>query len=259
MPGTNTPTLMPDALAAALQSEGLLYLAAIYLIAGVVRGFTGFGTALIVVPVAGIFLAPAEILVMIAVSGVLSNILLLPNAWTEGDRGEVGILALAAVIGVPIGVALLSVLDPLAVRWTVSAIVAVTLIAVISGWQWKGRLNTAGFGTIGASAGVLGGLTALSGPVVIIFYLANARKAASVRANMILFLGALDVLVILNVFWGGVASWTAVWLGLLVSVPYLMAIRVGQALFDPSRERAYRLCAYAVVAGAMVTGLPIWE
>ena len=55
---------MPDALAQALATEGLWALCLIYLAAGVVRGFSGFGTALIVVPVAGIYLEPAQIILI---------------------------------------------------------------------------------------------------------------------------------------------------------------------------------------------------
>lgn len=51
---------MPEALAALFATDGLIYFCFAYFAAGVVRGFTGFGTALIVVPVAGIFLAPVR-------------------------------------------------------------------------------------------------------------------------------------------------------------------------------------------------------
>ncbi|MEO0937061.1 MAG: hypothetical protein AAFY38_02790 [Pseudomonadota bacterium] len=57
-----------EALSAALAQEGLLWLALIYAVGGVVRGFSGFGTALIAVPVSGIFLGPLDNLVMIAIT-----------------------------------------------------------------------------------------------------------------------------------------------------------------------------------------------
>ena len=91
------------------------------------------------------------------------------------------------------------------------------------------------------------------------FYLANARKAVAVRANMILFLGALDVLLIVNIVLRGLGSAQAIWLGLIAAIPYLATILVGKALFDPTREAAYRMAAYCVVALAVLTGLPVWE
>src|SRR6056297_2600857 len=113
---------MPDAFAQALATQGLPFILAAYLAAGVVRGFTGFGTALIVVPVAGIFLGPAEIILMIGFSGVLSNLILIPDAWRHVDRGEVGLLSAAALLGVPVGIWLLTRIDPSAIRWIVAVV-----------------------------------------------------------------------------------------------------------------------------------------
>ncbi|MEL7092332.1 MAG: TSUP family transporter [Pseudomonadota bacterium] len=250
---------MPEALAAALAMPGLWAIGATYLLAGVVRGFTGFGTALIVVPVAGIYLEPLAILLMITVTGVISNVYLVPHAWGTADRGEVGLLALGALPGVVLGMFLLNYVEPVAVRWVVAAVSAVTLAAVISGWQWRGRLRAKGLATVGGAAGTVGGLTALTGPIAIMFYLANARQAQAVRANMILFLASLDVLLIGNMAVNGALTAQGIWLGALVSVPYIATIFVGQALFDPGRERAYRIAAYTIAILALLTGLPIWE
>ncbi|MEL7097586.1 MAG: TSUP family transporter [Pseudomonadota bacterium] len=248
-----------DLIAAALAQTGLIWLALIYLIAGVVRGFSGFGTALIVVPVAGIFLGPLDILVMITVTGLVSNFVMVPGAWRVADRAEVGVLALAAALGVPLGLWLLAQIDATAIRWAVSIVGALTVAALMSGWQWRGRLGLSGLAGVGGAAGFVGGLTALTGPIAILFYLANARNAAAVRANMVLFLGALDVLLAGNIWATGGLSADRVALGLVLCVPYVAGITMGMALFDPSRERLYRAVALIIVIAAMLSGLPIWE
>ena len=259
MQATNTPISMPDLLAQALATEGLWALCLIYLAAGIVRGFTGFGTALIVVPVAGIYLTPEQILMMIAVSGILSNFFLVPTAWGDADRGEIAVLTSAALIGMPVGIWLLSQVDAISIRWVVAGIASVTLIAVVSGWQYTGRLGTKGLSMIGAGAGFVGGLTALTGPIAIMFYLANARKAVAVRANMILFLATLDILMICILAINGLIDAATIVLGCLVSIPYAAAIFVGKSFFNPERETLYRVVAYTIVALALVTGLPIWD
>lgn len=255
----NTPTSMPESVSQALATQGLWALCLIYLAAGVVRGFTGFGTALIVVPVAGIFLQPTEILMMIAVSGILSNFFLVPSAWGDADRREVGILAGAALVSMPFGIWLINAMDATVIRWSVAAIALVTLVAVVSGWQFQRRLGVPGLSAIGAGAGFIGGLTALTGPIAIMFYLANARKALSVRANMILFLAALDILMLAILTLNGLANVRLIALGTLVSIPYAAAIFFGKSLFNPERDGLYRAVAYSIVALALVTGLPIWE
>lgn len=247
---------MPEAFGAALATPGLGWMALTLLVAGLVRGFTGFGTALIFVPVAGRFLPAADVILVMALTGMASTVALVPRAWASADRGEVGALALAAALSVPVGLWILTTLDPLAIRWVVSAAVAATLLAVVTGWRWHGRLGWPGRAAIGGGAGVLGGMTGLTGPVVIIFYLANARSAQAVRANTILFLAALDVVLIANLMASGYAHITTIWIAMIMAAPYLVATMIGQALFDPAHEKLYRLMAYSIVALALISGLP---
>lgn len=250
---------MPDAFAAALAAPGLAWLLLTIAVAGIVRGFTGFGTALIFVPVAGQFLPPEQVILLITVTGVASTAALLPKAWSRADRGEVGMLAGAAVMTVPIGLWLLGQIDVLTVRWIVAGIATVTLIAIVSGWQWQGQLGTPGRLAIGAAAGLMGGITGLTGPVVIMFYLANARRAEQVRANTILFLAALDVVIVSYLLGQGRVDAPTLWLGAILAVPYFCTSLIGQRLFDPSRENLYRRAAYAVIAIAVVTGMPLFD
>lgn len=250
---------MPDAISAALAVPGVGWMVLAIAVAGLVRGFTGFGTALIFVPVATQFLPVAQVILIMAITGLFSTGVLVPRAWREADRGEVGVMVLAAVVTVPVGLWILSQLDGLVIRWIVAGIGSLTLLAVITGWRWQGRLGVPGRLAIGGAAGTVGGMTGLTGPVVIIFYLANARSVRAVRANTILFLGALDIVLVVSLFLRGQAGMTALWSALVLAVPYLATTLIGQALFDPRHEKAYRVIAYTVVGLAVLSGLPILD
>ena len=250
---------MPEALITALGTPGLVLLMLAIGVAGIVRGFTGFGTALIFVPVAGIFLPPAVVIGVIVVTGIFSTGALLPRAWGQASRAEVGLLALAALVTVPLGIWLLEQLDALTIRWIVAIVAGLTLTALVSGWRFSGRVSRPGLAGIGGAAGVVGGLTGLTGPVVILFYLAGQSAAQTVRANTILFLAALDVVIVVNLFLRGAIASETVWLALILGVPYFTTTMIGQSLFDPHRERLYRWAAYGVIGLAVVTGLPLWE
>ncbi|WP_282076365.1 sulfite exporter TauE/SafE family protein [Epibacterium ulvae] len=250
---------MPDALLSAWATPGLFWLLLTIGAAGLVRGFTGFGTALIFVPVAGIFLTPVEVILMIVLTGVASTAALLPGAWGQADRKEVGTLALAATVTVPLGIWIMGQVDELLLRWFIAVIVGGTLLAVVSGWRYQGRLGLKGRGAIGSSAGLIGGMTGLTGPVVIVFYLANARDITKVRANTIVFLTAMDIVIALNLLVRGNVTSEAIWLAVLLSVPYFTTTMIGKAIFDPRFERAYRVAAYSVIAIAVISSLPIFD
>jgi uncharacterized membrane protein YfcA len=249
---------MPEALGTALATPGLPWLLLAIGVAGIVRGFTGFGTALIFVPVAGIFLAPQIVVGVMMLTGLVSSAALLPRAWGQADRREVGLLALAALITVPLGLWLMTRLDPTLIRWCVAVIASVTLAALVSGWRFSGRVSRPQLAGIGAAAGGLGGLTGLTGPAVILFYLAGQSVAQTVRANTILFLAALDVVIVANLLLRGAVDVALVTLALVLAAPYLITSLIGQALFDPHHERLYRWAAYAVIGLAVLSGLPLW-
>lgn len=250
---------MPDALTQALATPGLIWLLCTIGLAGIVRGFSGFGTALVFVPVANIFLDPKTVVTVIALTGVASNAVVLPRAWGQASRGEVGLLVLAALVTVPAGLWLLDVLDKTTVRWIVTFVAGGLLVALIAGWRFSGVVSRPMLLVIGALAGVVGGMTGLTGPVVILFYLAGQAVAQSVRANTILFLAALDVVILTNLFLQGAVTLQIVVLAVLLSLPYAATTMLGQSLFDPRHERLYRWAAYGVIALAVVSGLPVWN
>ena len=250
---------MPDLLSAVLVTPGLIWLIIAIGFAGVVRGFTGFGTALIFVPVAGIFLEPEHVIAVIALTGLASMTALVPRAWKQADRREVGMLALAALVTVPVGLFLMRNLDAVVVRWIVAGVAATTLISLVAGWRYTARVKPFGLMTIGATAGIIGGMTGLTGPVVILFYLAGQSAVQSVRANTILFLAALDVVIVGNLLIGGSVVWETVLLAIVLAVPYFITTLIGQSLFDPSHQRLYRWAAYGVIGLAVLSGLPVWS
>jgi len=237
----------------------LAALAATIAAAGIVRGFTGFGTALVFMPVAGALIDPALAVLVLVTTGMAVWPVLLPGAWGKADRAEVGLMGAAALLGVPAGVALLAVLPVDALRWIVAGAAALTLVALVSGWRYTRPVGRGGLAAVGVSAGLLGGATGLGGPPAILFYLAGPSGAEQVRANTILFLCVLDISIAATLLLRFSFGPDALALCAALAVPYAATTALGQRLFRPGRERAYRAAAYLLIAGAILTGLPAWS
>lgn len=245
------------AVEAALATPGLGVLALAMAVAGVVRGFSGFGTALIFVPVAGIFLPPHQVIAVVVLTGLPSGAMLLPGAVRQGVTREVLWLIGGAMVTLPLALWLGSGVEATAIRWIVCAVAGAMLGALVLGWRYRGQMGRTGIGLIGAGAGALGGLTGLTGPLVILFYLSR-HAAASVRANTILFLAATDVMLAGLLAVRGVLDASVLTLALLLTMPYLATIRLGSFLFNPRHETLYRKVAYSVIGAAVLIGLPLW-
>lgn len=249
---------MPDGLILALSLDGLGWIVAVTLLAGVVYGFAGFGAALILMPVASIFVPPVVLVPAFQVSAVISLVTLFPRALRKADPSTTAVLVVASLLAAPLGIGLLASLPEDAVRWAVSVTVAITLAALLLGWRYTTPPGLGATAAVGAAAGALGGATALNGPIAILFRLGGQDSADRTRANMLVFLTLNSILVTPIMALQGVMTWTAFWLGMVLLVPYGAGTLIGQALFRPDREGIYRTMAYGLIGFAAVLGLPIW-
>ena len=68
----------------------LVWLLGAALAGGLARGFSGFGAALIFVPLAAVALGPQHAAPLMLVLEVVAIVSLTPAAWRQADRREVG-------------------------------------------------------------------------------------------------------------------------------------------------------------------------
>lgn len=227
--------------------------------AGLVRGFSGFGTAMIFLPLAGQVLGPfaaITALVVMDLAGPLPNV---PRALRDGAPGDVWILLAGFGLALPLGYGALRAADPAVFRYAVSAVSLGALGLLLAGLRLAGPIGRRGVLATGGASGFLAGFCGIAGPPVILFYMARPLPVAVIRANVLLFLLASDVLLLGGYAVGGTLSAAAVWTGLALIPPYMLANIAGAAIFRPDWDRGYRAVAYAVIAGSALMGLPLWD
>lgn len=250
---------MPEAFASALSTDGLIWLLLAIVVAGLVRGFSGFGSALIIMPVASSVLSPYGALAFLTIVEVFGPLPNLRSALREGGRDDVLRLILGVVVALPLGLLALSWMSPDIFGWMVSVIVLVVLVLLMMGWRYKGQLSTSTIVGIGGLGGFLGGISGLAGPPVIMFYMASVHPISVIRANFLLYLMSVDI-VMIGVFWAfDLYDFDAVVIGLMMILPYMLANIAGARLFNPAAEGNFRAIAYGIIAMSALLGLPLWE
>jgi len=250
---------MLELITTALQTDGLLWLVLVVSIAGVVRGFAGFGSAMIIMPVASSVLTPVDAVIFLITTEALGP---LPNAraaWREGKPRDIALLLLGAVFALPIGVWALSSMEPTFFGWAVTFSVTILLLLTITGWRLKGGLSRRLVVMTGAVGGFMTGFAGIPGPPVIMLYMASSLPVSVIRANFLLYLVAAD-LILFPLLWGlGLMNWPIAFLGLLAGIPNMIANSIGARLFYPSSEGLFRTVAYLVIAASAIIGLPLWK
>ena len=250
---------MPDIVGTALALPGLWWLICAIVAAGLVRGFTGFGSAMIIMPAASSVLDPFAALAFLTVVEFWGPLPNLPDALRTGQRAEALRLLIGAAAGLPLGLLALSFLAPAAFGWLVSCVVLVLLVLLMTGWRYRGTLRTGAVAAVGTVGGLLGGVAGIPGPPVIMLYMASALPIATVRANFLLYLLGIDLMMIAVFAVTGLLDVTAVVVGLICVPVYMVANVAGAQLFDPGAERLFRAVAYLVIAASAILGLPVWE
>jgi uncharacterized membrane protein YfcA len=250
---------MPETLAAAFQTEGLWWLAFVSLIAGLVRGFSGFGSGLVLLPATAAVLGPVAGITAMTVADLAGPLPILRRAFRDLYLPDLARLLVPTALALPVGVALLLLLDPVVFRYGVSVVALVTLIFLISGLRYRGVLTPPLVYTTGGLAGLLGGVAGVPGPPIITLYLASTLPAAVVRATILFYLVFYDILLLGIYAVSGRLLAEALLIGAILAVPNLAGNMLGAAIFRPSLGRMYRGVAYAIIALSALSALPLWD
>ncbi|HZH26536.1 MAG TPA: sulfite exporter TauE/SafE family protein [Azospirillaceae bacterium] len=228
-------------------------------VAGLARGFSGFGAALIFVPLASAAIGPRTAVPLLLVMDLVMAAGLIPGAWVRADRREVAVMALGAALGVPMGTWVLTQVDPVALRWGLCALCALLLVLLASGWRYRGRLAVPLTLSVGGAAGLLSGAAQVGGPPVVAYWLGGAGPAQSVRANLMLYFAASSLLTTASYLAGGLLTVRVLALAAVAGPAYGVGIWLGARMFGLASEAVFRRVCYALIAAAAVLGLPVLD
>jgi uncharacterized protein len=227
------------------------------LLAGGLRGFTGFGSALVLAPTLAALYGPAVAVPVALLLELMLAVPLVPPAIGLVDRRRVAVLCAAALPAIPLGTWLLVLVDERPLRIAICVLVVVAAALIGFGWRYHGRPSTAATAATGAASGLLGGSTGLSGPPVIFLFLSGTEEIARMRASFIVFFAWVDVIALTAFAVGGTLGGEALALAAALALPYLLAALAGARAFRGAGEALYRRVALGVLLAVAVVSLPV--
>jgi uncharacterized membrane protein YfcA len=156
--------------------------------AALCQSLTGFGFALVMVPLLSLAWDVKSVVVTSTVLGTITLLPLLVEARRHVRLAAVAALLAGSLAGIPAGILLLDWIDPEALK----ILVGVTVIAASVLVYWVRDVRATRAGVIpavaaGAVSGVLGGSTSMSGPPVVLYLLGAERDMEAFRGTLIAF------------------------------------------------------------------------
>jgi len=241
--------------AASSAPELLAAAVAIAALAGVVRGITGFGGALVMTPPLALLFGPALTVPAVLLLESIAAAPMLVQTRRQVRWRVIGPILAAACATVPLGAYVLATADPQALRRAMAAIVIVFSLLLLRGWRYSGRQRLGTSIGLGALSGAMVGATSIGAPSVILYLLSGPDPIETTRANLALFVGGISLAAIAMLWAGGMLGAAAAWAGLLLAPGYYGGLVAGTrafARFSDTRFRQFTLLLLIAVSAGIL-------
>lgn len=238
----------------------LLAVVAAVLIGGFMRGFVGFGGALVTVPILSVVWGPQAAVAITSVAitsvmGIPSLFQLLPEAVRYSERPIVIPVALSTFLTAPIGSWILVSADPKLMTIVISGLVIAMVAMLARGWTSKTEIRLPALIGAGAAGGLIQGAAGIGGPPVVAVALSRAGSPKQQRANVLAVMTAIASASLLPLWYFGVLTRQVLIAGVLLFPLYVAATTFGSRYFSKGGHRHYRRAALTTLAAIAIATL----
>jgi len=225
------------------------------LLAAFIRGLAGFGLALILAPILLLILNPVAVVVINIFLGLLSNIVVVIHSFGQIDYKRVLPMALSSLLGIPLGVWIISVVATNILKILIGVIIIFFAILVASGFRKIFSNERLSSSISGFFSGILSSSTSLGGPPVVLFMHSQKWPKELIHPSLAVYflflgccsLGALSV--------SGQVSADTVISAASLAPALVVGTGLGMVVFHRVKARFFRALSVAIVICAGVLGV----
>lgn len=222
--------------------------------ASFVRGLTGFGMAILLVPVLALALPPVEAVVLGNALSLMIGLTEVRQLVREAERSA-WVIGAAVVLTTPLGLWALF-LTSVDVARLVIALIAFSAFAAIllplRGNAVPGLLVTGGVGVV---SGLMTGYAGMPGPPVVPYYAGRALPRITIKASMLLIFTIAAGTGLASAVGLGILKWELMLLALIILPLILVGNRLGMSVSGRISDPAWRTAVGLVLGGAALGAL----
>lgn len=215
---------------------------------GFLRGFLGFGAALLIVPVLSLILTPVQAIAILLLIELPNVVYLTPSALREFDLKSISVMVVGMVLAVPIGSYALVSVDSGLMKLVVALLVLLMIAFLASGWRVRGEIRWYMMLTTGLIGGFIQGAAGSGGPPFITILLSRRDTVEKTRANIVMTLNCLSLIAAGSLFIFGAFTMFLVIISIFVAPIYILSTAVGARYFRDSGNEHFRKAALTILA-----------
>lgn len=227
----------------------------IIFIAGIVRGCIGFGFSALVVASATLFMPPATIVPMMILLEIVASLHMAISTWRDTAWRPLSYLILGTAFTTPLGVYALLVLPEEQIKLLIATLILGLSLLLISGWHYPKPVGLKTFTMLGFFSGFCNGAAAVGGLPVATFLTAIKRPVRQLRATMVMFFLATEVIFLVSASQSDLFNYTLLINSLMMTAPMAAGIFIGTKLFHHLNEAVLRRSVILLLAVLSIVGV----
>lgn len=231
-----------------LALQPLLFALAMTFGAAAIRGLTGFGMAIILVPLLGLVIEPAQAVVVAILLQLFIGPVGLGKIHADAERASAIPIAIIAMLCTAPGLWLLGITPPDVARLMIALIAIGAFLLVLLPAKDGAVPGRAEVALTGIASGILTGFAAMPGPPVVPFYLRRKLPPLVSRASMMLVFFATAIAGTLSALALGKADRATFLLSALLFPAVLVGNWLGAKAFGRISEHLWR-AVVAIILG----------
>ena len=227
----------------------------IALLAGLIRGFAGFGSGVMMAPVRALLYGPAEAVSIIILLEVIVSFQLLKGTGGLIQWRFVAPMGAAACLFMPLGVWILKSAAPALMTRAMGLVVLGFVLILLIGWRHTGGKKVPIAAAVGAISGTMMAATSMGIPPVLLYMLSGPDPAAVSRANIIAYFSTTQLTLALILWWMGLVHPITLGRAALMFPAFALCAWAGSRLFRAEYETLYRRIAMGFLVIVGVAGI----
>jgi len=183
--------------------ENYFLITLVVVVSGFLRGFIGFGSGLLMIPILSYFYSPIFAMVFNIVIEIPASIYLTFIGVKKCSFKEISPMMFTMMLTIPFGTVFLVSIDEQVIKILMSTLLIFFVILIASGWRIKTTITKYILVLGGIISGLMQGATGMGGPPYVTVLLSKNDSDEVARANILVITSGLVISAIISLYYFG--------------------------------------------------------
>ena len=220
--------------------ENFLLLLIVISFSGFIRGFLGFGSGLITIPILSFLHSPIFAIVFNIIIEIPTTIYLTFVGSRTCKFKDISPMFFSMMISIPIGTIFLISINEQIIKIIMSILVIFFVVLIASGWRLKTTITKFVLLLSGTISGLMQGITGMGGPPFATVLLSKGDNDDVTRGNILIMSTVIVISAVISIYCFNLFTKQLLLTGIIASPIYILASFSGSHFYNLSGNKYFR-------------------